>query len=1022
MTATSISCKQDPYYFDQEDLQTIANDATIRQALICYKENRVIEVDQDQDLLWGRVEDSDSDIPYDADIRLTDSGRLSFTCSCDVNQEESVCRHIAAVLFAYADQCGETNQLLSAADAAIKERTKRGRSEVQVEAAGGEPWFGVWRAASLSAASHFQRSYRVTIRSLHRRANFCNCPDFAVNQLGTCKHIEAVLHKIKKNPHYDTLKKQPAPYPYIYLAWDIDNAPQIRLHRPQKVADDLIELFSDYFDSAGNFCGRLPDDFFRLSELVDERGDIHLGEDAIDYARHQAADAAHTLRSVEIRDQIRTTGKVTGVKARLYPYQVEGIAFLAGTGRALLADDMGLGKTLQAISAAVWLQQHEGVKNVLIICPASLKQQWANEISKFTSQESQVIQGPPQERGVQYRKESNFFIMNYELILRDLSVINETMRPDLIILDEAQRIKNWRTKIASAVKRIPSRYAFVLSGTPLENRLEELYSLMQVVDPKILGPLWRYMIDFHVTDDHGKVLGYRNLSVLRQRLAPVMLRRDRRIVNDQLPERILQRLDVEMSPKQIELHDTAMSAAGRYAQIAKQRPLTPTEQNRLMAALQQARMACDAVGLVDKETQGSPKIDELAAILDEVCLQSGLKVVVFSQWKLMTELVEKKLRQMKIGYVNLHGGVPTAKRGALMDSFREDDHVQVFLSTDAGGVGLNLQSGSVLIHLDVPWNPAVLEQRNGRVHRLGQSRKVQIITMVSSNSYEEHVLSLVQNKQNLFDNVVAEDASEDVVGVSKKLLETLIDDLPNVKTENKDQPESKEPTKGPVETAAPSPEEPIFADQAGESNTLEEAITHCIKELQNSFGARIERILGASGGLLVVLEQVDEEADRVAAQLSAGRVPVAIIDRRTLSGLARLGPNSPVETSKTYYDRTQHDDTDVQRSRLLTVAAEKLKAAQLLVEQNLVESAVELVVSALLAAASDRAGLQNQVSPQEAGVWLFGEAMPKGLLNQAEADLITRAISLNQCPSVPENLIADLLSDTEAFLAPISEL
>jgi len=144
-------------------------------------------------------------------------------------------------------------------------------------------------------------------------------------------------------------------------------------------------------------------------------------------------------------------------------------------------------------------------------------------------------QGPPPERGVQYRRDADFFILNYELVLRDRSVIIDTLKPDLVIMDEAQRIKNWRTKIASAVKTIPCRYAFVLTGTPLENRLEDLYSLMQVVDPKVLGPLWRYMVDFHLTDARGKVLGYRNLSVLRRRLAPVMLRRDRAIVSDQLP-------------------------------------------------------------------------------------------------------------------------------------------------------------------------------------------------------------------------------------------------------------------------------------------------------------------------------------------------------------------------------------------------------------------------------------------------------------------------------------------------------
>ncbi|MGB5985313.1 MAG: DEAD/DEAH box helicase, partial [Desulfobacterales bacterium] len=508
------------------------------------------------------------------------------------------------------------------------------------------------------------------------------------------------------------------------------------------------------------------------------RGDLLVGQDALDFARQLAADAAHQVSSSQIRGQISAGGgRLSGLKARLYPYQVEGVAFLAGTGRALLADDMGLGKTLQAIAAAAWLKAHQGVRRILIVCPASLKHQWAREIERFTDLESQIIQGPPPKRDAQYRREAAFFILNYELVLRDLAVINETLRPDLVIMDEAQRIKNWRTKIATAVKNIPCRYAFVLTGTPLENRLEDLYSLMQVVNPKVLGPLWRYMVDFHVMDEYGKVLGYRNLSLLRRRLKPVMLRRDRGLVRDQLPDRIVQRLDVAMTVKQAELHDSAMSAAGTLAAIAKRRPLTPGEQNRLLAALQQARMACNAAGLVDKKTKGAPKLDELADLLEELCLQSGLKAVVFSQWEQMTRMVESRLKQLGLGYVRLHGGVPTAKRGALLDRFRDDDAVQVFLSTDAGGVGLNLQSAAVLINLDVPWNPAVLEQRSARIHRLGQTRKVQIITMVAADGYEGQVLELLRTKQSLFDNVVREDASEDVVAVSKKMLETLIDDL-----------------------------------------------------------------------------------------------------------------------------------------------------------------------------------------------------------------------------------------------------
>ncbi|MBI4793680.1 MAG: DEAD/DEAH box helicase [Deltaproteobacteria bacterium] len=1009
---------RDPYFFDREDLQTIAADKTIRQGLAYYKENRVIDLAHDQEMLWGRVEDDDSDIPFDAEMRLTDGGAPVFTCQCTACADDAACRHMVAVLYAYADRRGETGQLMSAADSAIKERIKRGRSEVQVESVDGEPWFGAWRASSVTSTTHFPRHYRVTVRSLHRRSNFCTCPDFANNQLGTCKHIEAVLHKIRKHPQYKKFREQPAPFPYVYLAWDVENAPQLRLHRTPSMPRELQTILADYFDAAGGLLGRLPDNFFRTQEAVGERSDINIGEDAADYARRLATAAAHRLRAAEIRARITSgNGRLPGISARLYPYQIEGTAFLAGTGRALLADDMGLGKTLQAISAAVWLQEHENARKTLIVCPASLKQQWAREIKKFAGRECQIIQGPPPARAAQYRRDSGFFIINYELLLRDLSMLNETMRPDLLVLDEAQRLKNWRTKIASAVKLVPSRYAFVLSGTPLENRLEDLYSLMQVVDPKILGPLWRYMIDFHVTDERGKVLGCRNLSLLRQRIAPVMLRRDRRLVKDQLPDRINQRLDVVMTAKQIELHNDAMHTAGLIADIAKKRPLTPAEQNRLMAALQQARMACNAAGLVDKKTEGSPKLDELAAILDELCLQSGLKAVVFSQWELMTRMVEERLRRMKLGFVRLHGGVPTPKRGELMDRFREDDGVQVFISTDAGGVGLNLQSGSVLVNLDVPWNPAVLEQRNGRVHRLGQTRKVQIITMVAADSYEEHVLSLVQGKQHLFDNVIAEDATEDVVGVSKKLLETLVEDL-TTQPQEAGPAETAEATAENMETPSPAvePGQPMVAAAREKDRAVEEAIAGCIEELQKALGSRIERILGSGGGLLAVIDRVDAEADTVAARLSA-TVPVAVIDRCTLNGLSRLGAASPVVVSHTYYDASQQT-TASGMPRLTALAVEKLRAARVLMEQQCQSSAVELLLSALLAAAAGRAGLDEPVAAREAGVWIYGEALPKGLLNQEEAGLIMRGITLAQSQSVPEPLISGLLGDVEIFIQP----
>ena len=1004
---------QDPLFFDREGLETMANPAVVGEGLRSFKEHRVIAIDQDQGRLWAQVEDEAMEMPCTVGIAATDE---TLQLECDCGDGAAVCRHMVAVLYAYAEQKEATGQLFSAADTAIRDRVKRGRAEVAVEHLSGTPSFGEWQAESIGSENHFPQRYRVTIRSLKRRANICTCPDFQVNQLGTCKHIEAALHKIAKRKDYRKIKEMPAPLSYVYLAWDVDDAPQIRLHRCASLPPELATLLAGYFDAAGCFSGRLPDDFFRFVELVEDRADLHLGEDALDYVRHLAAKAAHLLRAEKIRGQILATdGRLPGVRAKLYPYQIEGVAFLAGTGRALLADDMGLGKTLQAIAAAAWLREHEGVHRVLIICPASLKHQWAREIERFTGQETQIIQGPAPERGVQYRREAAFFIINYELILRDLSVINETLCPDLIIMDEAQRIKNWRTKIAASVKRIPGRYAFVLSGTPLENRLEDLYSLMQVVDPKVLGPLWRYLVDFHVTDDHGKVLGYRNLSLLRKRLAPVMLRRDRRLVREQLPDKIVQRLDVAMTDKQRELHDSAMNAAGRLAQIARTRPLTPSEQNRLLAALQQARMACNAAGLIDKETQGAPKLDELADILTEVCLQSGLKAVVFSQWERMTQLVEARLKRMGLGSVRLHGGVPTAKRGELMDRFRDDDAVQVFLSTDAGGVGLNLQSGAVLINLDVPWNPAVLEQRNARIHRLGQTRTVQIITMVAADSYEEQVFALVRNKKNLFDNVVGEDATEDVVGVSKKLLDTLVEDLAGP-VESVSPPEDKI---APVEVSAEAGPAPVPAATPAGEDSLAQAISRCIEALQQAFGSRIERIFGSGGGLVTVLDRVDADADRLAEQLSS-EVPVALIDRLALKGLQRLGAGSALNEAQCYFDAATTAGTS-RESQLRRQAKEKLTAARLLFDQQLFDSALDMVFAALLSAAAEKSGRDEPLNKTEVGVWAYAEALPQGILNQDQVGLLMRAMSFAQGSTAPANLVQTLIDDAAVFVGSLND-
>ena len=1008
-----------PFLMDADELRSLASEPIIKRGIAYFNEHRVIDLGWDDRTVTALVQGSDADVPYSVELGRDRDGELWVSCSCPFDWEP-ICKHAVATLLAYAAQHAATDtEVDSAAEREVADRARRGRSEVVVEHVEGEPWFGTWAARSVSASAYAPHSYRVQLRSFDERSNHCTCPDFAVNRLGTCKHIEAVRHKVGKRFRRkiaDMVKNGP-PLPFVYLAWDVKDAPQLRLQRSKGESAELASLLETHFDDEGAMRGRLPDAFHFFVRRTTGREDVLVGDEVQGHVRRLSEEAMHRIEGQRIRREIeRSGGQLPGLRARLYPYQVEGVAFLASTGRALLADDMGLGKTLQSIAAAHWLVQSAGVRRVLVVCPSSLKHQWAREIRKFTDHTVEVVQGAAAARQVQYRRHADFTIVNYELVLRDARIINEEMNPDLVVLDEAQRIKNWRTKSAAAIKSLESRYAFVLTGTPLENRLEDLYSLMQVVDPRVLGPLWRYMLDFHIVDPRGKVLGYRNLSELRHRIAPVMLRRDRRLVRDQLPDRIELRLDVPMSQRQKELHDDALAAAYKYANILKKRPLTPAEEKRLLAALQTARMACNAAGLVDGKTEGSPKLDDLGKLLEDLCVGEGRKAVVFSQWERMTAMAERTARSLGLGTVRLHGGVPTAKRGELIDRFMGDDAVQVFLSTDAGGVGLNLQAASVLINLDMPFNPAVLDQRIARIHRLGQTEPVQVILMVADDSYEQRVTQLMTGKRALFNSVVDPESMEDVVGVDRRDLEAMLEALDGDGREaggvREDEPPLEDTVAAPPETQRDDDRE---LRKPGTEHGTDHDLVELVRVIERRLPGRIEQILGADGGLIVVVDAVDDVARAVMDEPAP--VPVAVVDAATAAALSRFAHGSPFGGAKELWRPEAPAEPAPTEPPLLALARRKLQAAEILVSRECGTDAVELLAASMLAAASHKAGLSDVVPQASATVWLYGDALPKGLLPMDTVTAILRATSLCHAPSVPEKLVEQVLADARALSA-----
>jgi superfamily II DNA or RNA helicase len=634
-----------------------------------------------------------------------------------------------------------------------------------------KPFFSEFRISNPASKS----SYRVAIRGLKPGDNFCSCPDYATGELGTCKHIEFTLGRLeaKRGAKTAFARGYKPEFSELYLRYDGKRSVHFRAGTdcPPEVREAAAALFDARHD------GMLPDD--RLDELepfmtvVAKSGhEFRAYDDTLDFV----AGRRDAERRVSMLQRLFPLGAAdpgleTLLKVPLYPYQAEGALFAVRVGRVLIGDDMGLGKTVQAIAATEILARHFGVSKVLVICPASLKYQWQSEFPRFSDRPGatagRVIGGGRAQRQKDYAADDFLKITNYEKLNPDLDLI-AAWAPDLIIVDEAQRVKNWNTIAARALKRIDSPYAIVLTGTPLENKLEELISVVQFVDQHRLGPTWRLLHEHQVKDESGRVTGYTGLEKIGQTLAPVMIRRRKSEVLRQLPARMDQNLLVPMTELQMVYHQENADIVTRIVQRwRKTKFLSETDQRRLTCALQNMRMSCNSTYLLDHESDHGVKADELAAIFSDLFADPGSKAVVFSQWTRTHDIVIRRLEARGFGYVSFHGGVPSEKRPALIERFRNDPDCRVFLSTDAGSTGLNLQHASTLVNMDLPWNPAVLEQRIARIHRMGQVHPVRVINFVAKGTIEEGMLSVLAFKRSLAAGILDGASGEISLGGSR---------------------------------------------------------------------------------------------------------------------------------------------------------------------------------------------------------------------------------------------------------------
>ena len=607
----------------------------------------------------------------------------------------------------------------------------------------------------ISMEGRQKKSYRVELRSLTKLSNTCSCPDFRKSALGTCKHIERVLLRVKRKAK----ELVQSPCGEIFMSPDFKN---VCFQRGDSMPDGAAESVMRHFTAEGRLKIVSPlaaEALLTTCERLARKspGVVRVSPSVAEFAKdlRQREYLAATVGAFA-SEMASSDGKWPFLKTGLYPYQVEGALHLATKGRAILADEMGLGKTVQAIAAALLLREVSKIKRVLVVVPTSLKGEWAEQIAFFSDVETELLSGGRRERLARYAETGAFFLIaNYEQIMRDGTDAIDRFKPDLIILDEAQRIKNWNTKTARTFKKLQSRFAFVLTGTPLENRIDEFYSIAEFVDPLLFGSLFRFNRAYYRFDEKGKSSGMQNLDDLHEKAATIMLRRRKDMVEDELPGRTDKNYFVPMTKEQHLRYCEFEDKVARLCARAKKRPLTKDEMKLLQRYLACMRMLCDTCFILDAEIRVSPKIDEATAVIEDIFSSDpSRKIVVFSEWVKMLELLEERLEKEGVGFAVHTGSVRQDRRREELKRFKTDPDCRVLLSSEAGGVGLNLQNASVVMNLDLPWNPAKLEQRIARAWRKKQSREVLVINLVAEGTIEQRMLGTLKFKQGLADMVL----------------------------------------------------------------------------------------------------------------------------------------------------------------------------------------------------------------------------------------------------------------------------
>ncbi len=540
----------------------------------------------------------------------------------------------------------------------------------------------------------------------------CSCQQYHNHKLGYCKHI-SIVDSIFNNPRKLGLdRSQRMDFNKILsLKKKLSSHPKKTFH----IYDSLHEKVLIYGDKS--------QDIFEQSVSLKT------------YIDHQKSIGTHTKNDLIINRDLELSG------IKLYDYQNDILQKMIRNKRCICSMSMGEGKTLTSIFGLYFL----GIKKLLIIAPKSVIPQWIKEIKKVLNKDVILLN-----RNKNIIGNDEFGITTYQYFLRNKDEISSEY--DMVIADEIQFVRNNESKIWHAFKGLKSEYFWGLSGTPIENRLDDLYNIIDIIYPNYFPPKWKFDSQYrNLLSIHRTSIIYSseiaNLDKLKDNLKDIIFshnKLDLQIVNNEY-----EWIDFEGAARRI--HDTNMTNANWLLSKSLNSPLTFSEKAILQSYLLKARQSCNTIELIHKDEEiDSSKIkviiDKIHSILPE-------KIVIYSEWTTMLKIIQ---RYIDVEYVIFDGSLSTKKRSSIIEKFRNDPSCKIFLSSDASGIGVDgLQYASNnMIHIELPWDPAKLDQRIGRLHRIGQTKQVNVYHFVMKDSIEENIYYLLNSKRKIRNDVL----------------------------------------------------------------------------------------------------------------------------------------------------------------------------------------------------------------------------------------------------------------------------